>query len=190
MNTQNAKLILSAASEAQFPQSTKKEILLVGKSNVGKSSLINALTNRKNLAFVGNRPGKTRLINFYDVNEEVMLVDVPGYGYAHRSHQEQLDYAKLMDAYFETRHVDFMFILIDVRRGISEEDMMMIDFALYHDIEAAIVLTKTDKLSRSKVINIKRQAQNQSGLEVFLFSNQDALFAKPIVEHIKNHILG
>ena len=122
------------------------------------------------MAYVGQRPGKTRLINFYDINESLILVDVPGYGYANRSHQEQLEYAKLMDDYFELRDISLMLILIDIRRGISDDDQMMIDFAEYHGIDSAIVLTKkADKLSRSKMIQAKLKAERQFNLDVFVF---------------------
>ena len=184
LKAQNAHLIISCASSTQFPDSNKKEVLLVGKSNVGKSSLINSLTNRKQLAYVGQRPGKTRLINFYDINESLILVDVPGYGYANRSHQEQLDYAKLMDDYFELRDISLMLILIDIRRGISDDDQMMIDFAEYHGIDSAIVLTKADKLSRSKMIQAKMKVEKQSNLDVFLFSSLNAIHTPDIQEYI------
>ena len=171
MKAHEASLILSAASHEQFPETDKPEIVMVGKSNVGKSTLINAITNRKNLAYVGNTPGKTRLINFYDINEDLLLIDVPGYGYANRSHQEQNAYAKLMDSYFELRDPVMMLIVIDSRRGLSQEDAMMIEFADFNGIPSAIVLSKTDKISRSKAIQEKRKIETKTGLQVFLFSN-------------------
>lgn len=188
MQAHEASLILSAASHEQFPETGKPEIVTVGKSNVGKSTLINAITNRKNLAYVGNTPGKTRLINFYDINEDLVLVDVPGYGYANRSHKEQNDYAKLMDSYFELRDPRLMIIVIDSRRGLSEEDAMMIEFADYHGIPSAIVLSKTDKISRSKAIQEKRKIETKTGLEVLLFSNLDTKYTEHIREYIKRII--
>lgn len=190
MKAQDAKLMLSAASYQQFPDTNKPEIVMVGKSNVGKSTLINALTNRKNLAYVGNTPGKTRLINFYDINEDLMLIDVPGYGYANRSHQEQNEYAQLMDSYFELRNPRLMLILIDSRRGLSEEDAMMIEFSDFNQIPSAIVLTKTDKLSRSKIIQEKRKVEAKTGLDVFLFSNLDKVHTEPIRNYILKAVKG
>lgn len=184
IKSQDASLILSAASSAQFPETHKPEIVMVGKSNVGKSSLINALTRRKNLAFVGNTPGKTRLINFYDINENLLLIDVPGYGYANRSHKEQRDYAVLMDSYFELREPRLMLICVDIRRGIAEEDKVMIEFAEYANIPAVIVLTKTDKLSRSKMLQEKRKAENTTDLDVLLFSNVDHIHTDAIAKLI------
>ncbi|AMC92987.1 ribosome biogenesis GTP-binding protein [Erysipelothrix larvae] len=170
LQAQNAQLILSAAHSSQFPETTKPEVVMVGKSNVGKSSLINALTNRKRLAYVGQRPGKTRLINFFDINEDLLLVDVPGYGFANRSKQEQIDYGKLMDSYYQLRHPALMLLLVDCRRGMADEDYLMLEFAFHHDIDTAIVLTKTDKLSRSKVVSLQRNIERDTDLEVFLFS--------------------
>lgn len=184
IQTHDAQLIISAAHSSQFPETTQKEIVMVGKSNVGKSSLINALTNRKRLAYVGQRPGKTRLINFYHINETLILVDVPGYGYANRSHQEQIDYSQLMDAYFTQRNPRIMFVLIDIRRGMSDDDRLMLDFAYHNNIPCAIILTKTDKLSRSKIIQVKRSVEKETGLEVFLFSSMDALQTEKLTEYI------
>lgn len=190
MQAHEAHLILSAASHEQFPETDKVEIVMVGKSNVGKSTLINAITNRKNLAYVGNTPGKTRLINFYDINQDLLLVDVPGYGYANRSHKEQNDYAKLMDAYFELRSPSMMLIVIDSRRGLSEEDAMMIEFADFYGLACAIVLSKTDKISRSKAIQEKRKIETKTGLEVFLFSNLDTVYTESIREFIQQITQG
>lgn len=187
-NAHDAHLIISAASKIQFPETNKPEVVMVGKSNVGKSSLINALVNRKNLAYVGNTPGKTRLINFYDINEDLLLIDVPGYGYANRSHQEQIDYGILMDDYFSLRDPRLMLVLIDSRRGLSEEDQMMIDFAIYHDIPAVIVLTKTDKLSRSKIIQLKRKIEAQTQMDVLLFTNQKDIYTQDIRNYINKSI--
>lgn len=182
----NAQLIISAAHSSQFPEIAKPEIVMVGKSNVGKSSLINALTNRKRLAYVGQRPGKTRLINFYDVNEHIMLVDVPGYGYANRSQQEQINYGVLMDSYYQERHPALMLLLIDVRRGMSDDDGLMLEFAFHNDIDTAIVLTKTDKLPRSKVVSLQRKIENITDLEVFLFSSISANQVDLITKRIED----
>lgn len=157
---------------------------MVGKSNVGKSSLINALTQRKRLAFVGQRPGKTRLINFYHINEELLLIDVPGYGYANRSRKEQIEYGELMDSYFTLRHPQLMLILIDVRRGISDDDRMMMQFAEHEGIEAAVILTKVDKLSRNKIVQAKRKINQESSMEVFYFSALNSMYTEDIADFI------
>lgn len=182
----NAHLILSAAGRDQFPTDTPPEVVMVGKSNVGKSSLINALAQRKRLAYVGQTPGKTRLINFYYINEDIMLVDVPGYGFANRSRAEQIHYSELMDSYFELRNPLVMLVLIDVRRGMSDDDRIMLDFASHHDIPCAIILTKVDKLSRNKIINVKRKVEKETGLDVFYFSTLNALYTVEISNYIQS----
>ncbi len=110
IRSNEAHLIISAASHEQFPSTDQKELVFVGKSNVGKSSIINSLSNRKKLAYVGQTPGKTRLANFYHINDEFLFVDVPGYGFANRSKQEQVQYANLMDDYFSEREISLMLI--------------------------------------------------------------------------------
>lgn len=186
-NTQDAHLIISCASASQFPETTQKEIVMVGKSNVGKSSLINALTNRKRLAYVGQRPGKTRLINFYHINDELLLTDVPGYGFANRSKEEQIQYSVLMDSYFQQRHPAMMLILIDVRRGVGKDDIMMLDFARYNGIEHAIVLTKTDKLSRNKIANERRAVKKEyPDVKVLEFSSLNHDTREPIIEYMRS----
>lgn len=167
----DAKLIISAAKSHQFPETDQKEIVMVGKSNVGKSSLINALCNRKRLAYVGQRPGKTRLINFFHITDEMMLVDVPGYGFANRSKQEQIDYGTLMDSYFQLRHPSLMLILVDIRRGVSSEDEQMMQFAHHYGMDYVIVLSKADKLSRGKAKSLQLQTERHYSVPVFLFSH-------------------
>lgn len=190
-NTQDAHLIISCASAKQFPETNQKEIVMVGKSNVGKSSIINAITNRKKLAYVGQRPGKTRLINFYYINEDVILTDVPGYGFANRSKQEQIQYAKLMDGYFKERHPHIMLVLIDCRRGLSDDDREMINFALHHDIEFAIVLTKVDKLSNSKLSSVKMKIKQElPEIKILAFSSLKNETRDPLVGFISESIYG
>lgn len=182
---QHAQLVISAAHESQFPEFSGCEIVMVGKSNVGKSSLINGLTNRKRLAYVGQTPGKTRLINFYEIAEDLMLVDVPGYGFANRSKQEQDHYAVLMDSYFEKRELAVMLILIDSRRGIADADRMMIDFARYHHLRYALVFTKADKLSGSKLRSLVEQVKKEEDADVLVFSDQMHETREPIREYLE-----
>lgn len=184
----DAKLIISAAAYKQFPETGQKEIVMVGKSNVGKSSLINALCNRKRLAYVGQRPGKTRLINFFHITDEMMLVDVPGYGFANRSKQEQINYGTLMDSYFELRHPSLMLILVDIRRGIAEEDESMMQFAQHYGMDYAIVLSKADKLSRGKAKSLQLQTERNYQVPVYLFSHTMIESREPILNKILEYI--
>lgn len=190
-NANDSHLIISCASPKQFPETTQKEIVMVGKSNVGKSSLINALTNRKKLAYVGQRPGKTRLINFYHINDDVILTDVPGYGFANRSKAEQIQYGRLMDGYFELRHPELMLVLVDVRRGVSQDDVTMLDFAIHNNINYALVLTKTDKLSRSKIASIKQKLKKEyEGIKILEFSSLINETRDPLIHFVSQTIYG
>ena len=154
----NPQLVISAASKKQWPDSELAEIVMAGKSNVGKSSLINALVNRKSLAYVGQTPGKTRLLNFYNLDDKIMLVDAPGYGYAKRSKGEYIDYGKMMDEYFkERKHLKGCLLILDIRHRPSENDCTMYQYLKGTNVPMIIVLTKTDKLSYSQQLNMKKQ---------------------------------
>jgi GTP-binding protein len=158
----SASLFLSCGRPDQLPDHDFNEIVMVGKSNVGKSSLINAVCNRKNLAYVGSAPGKTRLINFFEVDESWMLVDVPGYGYAKMPKKEIERIDQLMHAYFNDRkQIKGMFVLVDVRRGLSEHDQSMLDLAEQLEIEATVVFTKADKVSNNEIARIKQLNKDQ-----------------------------
>lgn len=180
-----ARLIISAALPSQFPDTQSYEIVMAGKSNVGKSTLINAITNRKRLAYVGQRPGKTRLVNFYQINEDLILVDVPGYGFANRSYKEQDDYAILMEAYFSERaQKQAMILVMDARREISEDDEMMLDLAKSLNLPCMIVLSKMDKLSFSKQKQKINNTKQITGYPVYGFSSMN----KESVDQINNQI--
>ena len=181
-----ARLIISAALPSQFPETDGYEIVMAGKSNVGKSTLINAITNRKRLAYVGQRPGKTRLVNFYYINEDLILVDVPGYGFANRSRIEQENYAVLMEAYFTERtQKRAMILVLDARRELSEDDEMMLNLAKDLKLPCIVVLSKTDKLSFSKMKQKMATIQRQSGYPVHAFSAMDHGSVEPINKQIE-----
>lgn len=170
----NPKLSVSAAFDSQFIDFDAIEVVCVGKSNVGKSTLINGIVNRKNLAYVGQRPGKTRLVNFYNIVNNVYLVDVPGYGYANRSFKEQENYARLMEAYFDDRkNLRAMFVVVDIRRGVSDDDEMMINLASSLRIGCAIVFSKSDKVSYMKQNEMLFKAKNKYKVPVYCFSDID-----------------
>ncbi len=174
----HASLITSAAKPEHIPEHDMDEIVLVGKSNVGKSSLINSLMNRKKLAYVGAAPGKTRLINFFDINQKWVLVDVPGYGYAKMSKSEKARIGLLMDAYFSDRQqIKGMLVLIDIRREISEDDVMMIELAKSQGIPFMVVLTKSDKVSQSEIAKKKKEFE---GIEIGVFSALKKTGIQPI----------
>ena len=134
-----------------LPENDKPEIAFAGKSNVGKSSLINALMNRKSYARISATPGKTQTINFYTINEEMYLVDLPGYGYAKVAKTEKRRWAELIDGYLESdRDIRLTFLLLDMRHAPSKDDLQMIEYLIAQEMPFVIVLTKADKLNKSQ----------------------------------------
>jgi GTP-binding protein len=135
-----------------LPDNDKPEIAFAGKSNVGKSSLINALMNRKSYARISSTPGKTQTINFYNINEEMYLVDLPGYGYAKVSEKEKAQWGKLIERYLHgSRQLRAIFLLIDIRHEPSANDKMMYRWIVDQGFKPVIIATKLDKLKRSQV---------------------------------------
>lgn len=152
MEVKNPYLVISAPDSKSWPDSPLPEIVMAGRSNVGKSSLINTITRRKNLAYVGNTPGKTRLLNFFNIDDVFMLVDVPGYGYANASKKMLIQFGEMMEEYFGQRQQKKgLLIIVDARHKPTEDDLTMIEYARYHNIPLAVVATKMDKLKRSEV---------------------------------------
>nr|MBR6778155.1 YihA family ribosome biogenesis GTP-binding protein [Clostridia bacterium] len=147
----NATFITSAAKKEQFITPNKPMIAVCGKSNVGKSSFINMLANRKKLAKTSSEPGRTRLVNYFDFGEFV-LADLPGYGFARVSKGEKEKWAKTLNAFFADKEkISHVFMLVDSRHDPTEDDVQMIEFLHYHTIPFTIVLTKADKLSKMKL---------------------------------------
>lgn len=148
---QTCELVISAASKEQWPESELPEVVLAGRSNVGKSSFINTMTNRKKLAYVGNTPGKTRLLNFFKLDEELMFVDVPGYGYANTSRAQLVKFGEMMEDYFGGRtQKKGLVLIVDSRHKPSEDDITMMEYARYFAIPVIVIATKIDKLKRSQ----------------------------------------
>lgn len=135
-----------------LPENTKPEIAFAGKSNVGKSSLINALMNRKSLARTSAQPGKTQTINFYNINDEMYLTDLPGYGFAKVSQSEKEKWGKMIEKYLNTsRQLRAVFLLIDIRHDPSANDRQMYDWMVYQGFHPIIIATKLDKINRSQI---------------------------------------
>ena len=151
MNFQNVEFELAAGRKDQLPKCTAPEIVFSGKSNVGKSSFINMLANRKRLAKTSSAPGRTRLVNYFDFGEFV-LADLPGYGFAKVSKSEKERWAKTLDLFFKNKQtIAHVFMLADSRHDPTADDVQMIKFLNHHIIPFTVVLTKADKLSRMKL---------------------------------------
>ncbi len=150
MNFNKSEFYKSYGEPKQLPESTVTEIVFSGRSNVGKSSLINKIVNKKSLARTSSVPGKTATINFY-LLDNIYLADLPGYGYARVSHSEKLRWSRLIEGYFaQERNIGIVIQLIDYRHPPSEDDLMMIDFLIDNEFPFIIVLTKADKLKKSE----------------------------------------
>ena len=166
INFQNADFEKSAVSREHYPKSDMLEFAFAGRSNVGKSSLINKLLNRKSLARVSGTPGKTITINFYNIDNCIYLVDLPGYGYAKVSKSEQQRWADLMDGYFkQQRDIRLVVQLIDSRHAPTALDLQMLGFLADMELPFVIALTKTDKLKKSELE--KRLSLLPSEIDIF-----------------------
>ena len=175
MIIKNAEFVTSYGLQAQLPKGTKKEIVMSGRSNVGKSSLINKVCNRKSLARTSSQPGKTVTVNFYNVNDAMYLVDLPGYGYAKVSEAEKVKWGQLIERYLHTsKQLKAVFLLIDIRHDPSANDKMMYDWIIEQGYNPIIIATKLDKLKRSQVQKhvkmIKEGLQLVPGTTIIPFS--------------------
>lgn len=160
-----------------LPKNTKAEVAFAGKSNVGKSSLINSLVNRKALARTSSQPGKTQTINFYNVNEELYLVDLPGYGYAKVAQSEKEKWGKLIEKYLNgSQQLRAVFLLIDIRHEPGANDKMMYDWICHNGYNPIIIATKMDKINRSQIqkhVKMIRQGLDvRPGTQIIPFSSQ------------------
>lgn len=151
MKINEAEFVISAVSPAQYPEEGLPEIALAGRSNVGKSSFINKMINRKNLARTSSKPGKTQTLNFYKLNDSFHFVDVPGYGYAKVSKQEQKKWGQMMEEYFGGReNLKAVVLVCDLRHEPTDNDVQMYDFLKYYELPVIIIATKLDKVPKTK----------------------------------------
>ncbi|CAH1854241.1 ribosome biogenesis GTP-binding protein YihA/YsxC [Convivina intestini] len=151
MEVHNVEIVMSAVSPSQYPTDGQPEFALVGRSNVGKSSLTNTLINRKGLARTSSQPGKTQTLNFYHVEETFYFVDVPGYGYAKVSKKKREAFGQMIETYISTRkQLRGVIALVDARHAPSQEDVMMYQWLDYYNIPILVVATKSDKIARGK----------------------------------------
>jgi GTP-binding protein len=156
----DAKFITSIFQIEQLEKKTLPEILLVGRSNVGKSSFINALLERKNIARISSTPGKTISLNYFMVDNEFFLVDAPGYGYARRSKKMQEEFLQIMDDYLQLKdRITIVLLLIDFRVGPTEDDLVMLNYLLEMQLPFQIILTKADKVKMSERVKLLRKIE-------------------------------
>lgn len=165
MKINKAEFIISAVKPAQYPEDVRDEFAFVGRSNVGKSSLINTLTNRRKLVKVSGTPGKTRLVNFFLINDSFYFVDLPGYGYAKVSKVEREKWGKMMEDYLLYRpQLKKILLLVDSRHKPTEDDILMYDWIKHYNKEVIIVATKLDKLKKAEVKPSEKTIRTTLGL--------------------------
>jgi len=194
MKIKNINLEIVCGITSKLPETDKPEIAFAGKSNVGKSSLINALMNRKSYARTSATPGKTQTINFYNINDIMYLVDLPGYGYAKVSEREKAKWGELIERYLNTsKQLKAVFLLIDIRHDPSANDKMMYDWIVAQGYEPIIIATKLDKLKRSQIdkhVKMIRQGLNLiPGTKVIPFSAETKQGRDEIWELVESEFL-
>ncbi len=161
INFRNTQFIKSSNDKLSRPNDNLKEVLFVGRSNVGKSSLLNCLCNNKNLAFVSSKPGHTKLLNYYNVDKKFYLVDAPGYGFSFSNKDEINFFAKLMENYFtDNKFLSFVVFLLDSRRKINQDDLDIYSFLKSENIPFIVVLTKADKINQKEKHAILKEIKN------------------------------
>ncbi|HIS83176.1 ribosome biogenesis GTP-binding protein YihA/YsxC [bacterium] len=182
-----AKFIISAEKLSQCPEFTLPEYPLLGRSNVGKSSFINALANQKKLAKTSNTPGKTRLINFFDFSNKFMIADLPGYGYAKVSKEAQNRWQKYLEEYLLNRsQIKSLIQLIDARHDIQKNDFQMREWVEAHNLPLITVLTKMDYVPKSKTLSVVKKVEKETGSLVLPFSALDNRYNDKIFEFLLN----
>ena len=185
MKQLNASFIISAEKLSQCPDFTLPEFPLLGRSNVGKSSFINTLANNKKLAKTSNTPGKTRLINFFNISEEFMIADLPGYGYAKVSKEAQAKWQKYLEEYLLNRkQIKSLIQFIDARHDVQKNDIQMREWVKTYHLPIFTIATKMDYIPRSKVQKVLADIKKQLGGDVLPFSSSDRFYCEKTINYI------
>lgn len=186
INFKNATFIKSAPNVDERPPVSLPEVLIVGKSNVGKSSLINALTNKKSLAFTSKKPGHTKLLNYYDIDQKFYLVDAPGYGYAVGGLDLDRLFGKMMDEYFQkATQLKLVLLLLDSRRTFKDNDLEILSYLRQYNIPFFVVVTKMDKINQKEKAALNRHLQEMDITEGIYFTSSNIARS---LESLKNGI--
>ena len=193
MKVKNPKFEISAVSQKQYPSNDLPQIVLVGKSNVGKSSFINTMINRKSLARTSSEPGKTRQINFYKIDEAFYFVDLPGYGYSKMSKQEQEKVGSFIEQYLaKSKNISLVIFLIDIRHNPTENDRLMYDYIIRSGLPFIILANKADKIAPTKVEGVVRDLQKQinpiGDITMLPFSAEKKIYTEDVWNVIDEYI--
>lgn len=193
MNVKNPRFEISAVSPKQYPKNDLPQIVLVGKSNVGKSSFINTMINRKALARTSSEPGKTRQINFYNIDETFYFVDLPGYGYSKMSKQEQEKVGSFIEQYLvKSKNIALVIFLIDIRHNPTENDKLMYNYIISSELPFIILANKADKIATTKVEGTVKDLQKQinpiGDARMFAFSAEKKIYTEDVWKVIDEYI--
>lgn len=192
MIVKNPKFEISAVSKKQYPKGDLPEIVLVGKSNVGKSSFINTMINRKALARTSNVPGKTRQINFYNIDDKFYFVDLPGYGFSKMSKKEKVISGKYIEEYLEEgKNISLIIFLLDIRHKPTEDDMLMYDYILRSNLPFVILTNKADKIAITKVDGEIKKIKEILGISystILPFSSERKIYIENVWKEIEKYI--
>jgi len=193
MIVKNPKFEISAVKESQYPTNGLPEIVLVGKSNVGKSSFINTMINRKKLARTSSEPGKTRQLNFYNIDDTFYFVDLPGYGYSKMSKHEQVKVGEFIEHYLSHRKEICMIIfLVDIRHDPTSNDFLMYDYVIRSGLPCMILANKADKIAKTKVDDYVKNIQNQlnpiGDITTLAFSSERKIYSDNVWNIIDEQI--
>ncbi len=193
MIIKNPEFKISAVSPKQYPQDDLPQVVLVGKSNVGKSSFVNTLVNRKNLARTSSEPGKTRQINFYNMDNKFYFVDLPGYGFSKMSKQEQEKVGKFIEEYLQkSKSISLIIFLIDIRHDPTENDKLMYNYIFKTNLPCIIIANKADKIAVTKVDEYVKSLQEilnpLKDLSFLPFSSERKIYTKKVWEVIEKYL--
>lgn len=192
MLVKNPRFEISAVSKKQYPKGNLPEIVLVGKSNVGKSSFVNTMTNRKSLARTSNVPGKTRQINFYNIDEKFYFVDLPGYGYSKMSKEEKVISGNYIEKYLEEgQNVSLIILLLDIRHKPTQDDMLMYDYILRSNLPFIVLTNKADKIAITKVDAEVERIKEILGISystILPFSSERKIYIDNVWKEIEKYI--
>ena len=192
MIVKNPRFEISAVSPKQYPKSDLPEIVLVGKSNVGKSSFVNTMINRKNLARTSNTPGKTRQINFYNIDDKFYFVDLPGYGFSKMSKEEKVVSGKFIEDYLSKReNIALIILVLDIRHKPTGDDFLMYDYILRTNLPFVVLTNKADKIAVTKVddaVNVDKEYLGITYSPIYPFSAERKIYIDKVWEEIEKHL--
>lgn len=194
MIIKNPKFTISAVSPKQYPNDTLPQVVLVGKSNVGKSSFINTMVNRKKLARTSSEPGKTRQINFYNIDDKFYFVDLPGYGYSKMSKKEQIKVGTFIEEYLnKSQNISLIIFLLDIRHLPTENDKLMYHYIINSGRPCVILANKADKIAITKVKqsveNLQMELNPLKDLNFLAFSSERKIYSENVWEILKQYII-